>query len=251
VTFTLFPAIDLKDGACVRLQRGEMDRATVYAADPAAQARAWRDAGFGWLHVVDLNGAFAGRTVNGAAVSAILAAVDMPVQLGGGIRDMAAIEGWLAAGVRRVILGSVAVKNPALVTAACRAFPGRVVVGIDARDGRVATEGWADTSAMDLLDVALRFEDAGAAAIVYTDIGRDGMLTGVNLAQTTALAARLSTPVIASGGVASLDDVVALRAAAARGPGTIAGVIIGRALYDGRIDPAAALAASLDASLDA
>jgi len=241
--FTLFPAIDLKDGACVRLQRGEMDRATVYSADPAAQARVWQDAGFEWLHVVDLNGAFAGRPVNGAAVAAILSAVTLPVQLGGGIRDMAQIEHWLAAGISRVILGSAAVKNPALVSEACRAHPGRVVVGIDARDGMVATEGWADTSSVTALDVALRFEDAGAAAIVYTDIGRDGMMTGVNLEQTAALAARLRTPVIASGGVASLADIVALRAAAARGAGTIAGVIVGRALYDGRIDPAAALAA--------
>jgi phosphoribosylformimino-5-aminoimidazole carboxamide ribotide isomerase len=241
--FTLFPAIDLKDGACVRLQRGEMDRATVYAADPAVQARAWQDAGFTWLHVVDLNGAFAGKPVNAAAVSAILAAVTIPVQLGGGIRDMAAIEAWLAAGIRRVILGSVAVKNPALVSEACRTFPGRIVVGIDARDGFVATEGWADTSTVSALDVALRFEDAGAAAIVYTDIGRDGMLTGVNVAQTVELAAKLSTPVIASGGVASLDDVTQLLAAAARAPGRLAGVIIGRALYDGRIDPAAALSA--------
>jgi phosphoribosylformimino-5-aminoimidazole carboxamide ribotide isomerase len=241
--FTLFPAIDLKDGACVRLQRGEMNRATVYSADPAAQARAWQDAGFAWLHVVDLNGAFAGMPVNADAVSAILAAVTIPVQLGGGIRDMAAIETWLAAGIERVILGSVAVKNPALVTTACRAFPGRIVVGIDARNGMVATEGWADTSTASALDVAMRFEDAGAAAIVYTDIGRDGMLTGVNLSQTVDLAAKLSTPVIASGSVASLDDVTALLAAAAQGPGRIAGVIIGRALYDGRIDPAAALSA--------
>jgi phosphoribosylformimino-5-aminoimidazole carboxamide ribotide isomerase len=239
--FTLFPAIDLKDGACVRLQRGEMDRATVYAADPAVQARAWQDAGFTWLHVVDLDGAFAGKPVNAGAVSAILAAVTIPVQLGGGIRDMAAIEAWLAAGIRRVILGSVAVKNPALVSEACRAFPGRIVVGIDARDGFVATEGWADTSTVSALDVALRFEDAGAAAIVYTDIGRDGMLTGVNVTQTVELATRLSTPVIASGGVASLDDVTLLLAAAERAPGRLAGVIIGRALYDGRIDPAAAL----------
>jgi phosphoribosylformimino-5-aminoimidazole carboxamide ribotide isomerase len=240
--FTLFPAIDLKDGACVRLQRGEMDRATVYAADPAAQARDWQDAGFKWLHVVDLNGAFAGKPVNAGAVAAILRTVDIPVQLGGGIRDMAAIEGWLAAGVRRVILGSVAVKNPDLVNAACRSFPDRIVVGIDARDGKVATEGWADTSSASALDIALRFEDAGAAAIIYTDIGRDGMLTGVNLAQTVELAASLRTPVIASGGVASLDDVTALRQAARLGPGRIAGVVIGRALYDGRIDPAAALA---------
>ena len=242
--FTLFPAIDLKDGACVRLQRGEMDHATVYAPDPAAQALAWQDAGFAWLHVVDLNGAIAGKPVNAAAVAAILAAVRIPVQLGGGIRDMAQIETWLGAGVRRVILGSAAVKNPALVSEACCAFPGRIVVGIDARDGKVAAEGWTDATEAGALDVALRFEDAGAAAIVFTDIGRDGMLAGVNVAQTVDLASRLKTPVIASGGVASLDDITALRAAAARGPGTIAGVIIGRALYDGRIDPAAALAAA-------
>jgi phosphoribosylformimino-5-aminoimidazole carboxamide ribotide isomerase len=243
ISFTLYPAIDLKDGACVRLRRGEMDQATVYSTDPAAQARAWQDAGFRWLHVVDLNGAFAGRPVNGAAVAAILAAVTVPVQLGGGIRDMAQIEHWLAAGMNRVILGSAAVKNPGLVAEACRAFPGRIAVGIDARDGLVATEGWADTSAVSALDVAMRFEDAGASAVIYTDIGRDGMLSGVNTDQTAGLAARIRTPVIASGGVASLADIVALRAAAKRGPGTIAGVIIGRALYDGRIDPAAALAA--------
>lgn len=236
---TLYPAIDLKDGQCVRLRRGEMSDATVYSADPAAQARAWQDAGFAWLHVVDLNGAFAGRPVNAAAVTAILGAVTVPVQLGGGIRDMAAIEGWLAAGVRRVILGSAAVKNPLLVRQACQAFPGRIVVGIDARDGKVATEGWADTSAMDAADVARSFEDAGVAAIIYTDISRDGMLSGLNLEQTVDLARALSVPVIASGGVGGLDDLAALRQAAA---GTrIEGVIVGRALYDGRVDPARAL----------
>jgi phosphoribosylformimino-5-aminoimidazole carboxamide ribotide isomerase len=246
--FVIFPAIDLKDGACVRLRRGEMDQATIYSADPAAQALIWQQAGFEWLHVVDLNGAFAGKPVNGSAVEAILRAVTIPVQLGGGIRDMAQIAAWLAAGISRVILGSVAVKNPALVTEACREFPGRIVVGIDARDGMVATEGWADISSTGALDVALRFEDAGVAAIVYTDIGRDGMLTGVNIEQTAALAARLATPVIASGGVASLADVTGLLEEAARGPGTIAGVIVGRALYDGRIDPAAALAACANAA---
>ena len=234
--FTLYPAIDLKDGACVRLRRGEMDQATVYAADPAAQARAWQDAGFAWLHVVDLNGAFAGASANGDAVKAILRAVSVPVQLGGGVRDRAAIETWLAAGVRRVILGSAAVREPALVREACRAFPGRVVVGIDARDGLVATDGWAHTTDRRALDLALSFEDAGVAAIVYTDIGRDGMLSGLNVTETLELANRLATPVIASGGVASLADLEALR-------GTrIAGAIMGRALYDGRIDPAAALA---------
>jgi phosphoribosylformimino-5-aminoimidazole carboxamide ribotide isomerase len=237
---TLYPAIDLKDGQCVRLRRGELDQATVYSADPASQARAWQDAGFAWLHVVDLNGAFAGRPVNGEAVKAILAAVRIPVQLGGGIRDMAGIETWLAAGVHRVILGSAAVKNPALVRQACREFPSRVVVGIDARDGKVATEGWAETSSVSATDVAVSFEDAGVAAIVYTDIGRDGMLSGLNLAQTAALAQAVQTPVIASGGVAGAQDLIALRHAAA---GTrIEGVIVGRALYDGRIDPAEALA---------
>ena len=241
---TLYPAIDLKDGQCVRLRRGAMDDATVYSSDPAAQARAWQEAGFAWLHVVDLNGAFAGRPVNAAAVAAVLDAVDIPVQLGGGIRDMAGIEAWLAAGVRRVILGSAAVKNPALVRQACRAFPGRIVVGIDARDGRVATEGWAETSSIRALDLALSFEDAGVAAIIYTDIGRDGMLSGLNLGETLALAARLATPVIASGGVGSLQDLAALRDAAA-GTG-IEGVIVGRALYDGRVDASAALALLAD-----
>ncbi|MBV8705465.1 MAG: 1-(5-phosphoribosyl)-5-[(5-phosphoribosylamino)methylideneamino]imidazole-4-carboxamide isomerase [Acetobacteraceae bacterium] len=237
---TLYPAIDLKDGQCVRLRRGVMERATVYAPDPAAQARAWQEAGFAWLHVVDLNGAFAGRPVNEEAVRAILAAVSAPVQLGGGIRDMAGIEAWVCAGVRRVILGSAAVKSPALVRDACRAFPGRVAVGIDARDGLVATEGWAETSDMTARELARRVEDAGAAAIIYTDIARDGMLSGLNLAQTVDLAEGLSTPVIASGGVGSLDDLGALKRVAA---GTrIEGVIVGRALYDGRVNPAEALA---------
>jgi phosphoribosylformimino-5-aminoimidazole carboxamide ribotide isomerase len=220
-----------------------MDQSTVYSADPGAQARAWQESGFHWLHVVDLNGAFAGRPVNGDAVAAILAAVTVPVQLGGGIRDIAGIETWLRAGIRRVILGSAAVKNPALVREACRAFPGRIVVGIDARDGYVATEGWAETSAMRALEIALRFEDAGVAAIVYTDIGRDGMLTGLNIEQTMDLAFQLTTPVIASGGVGGLGDLRALKAATdADGAQVIEGVIIGRALYDGRLDPAAALA---------
>ena len=240
MSLTLYPAIDLKDGACVRLKRGAMDQATVYGTDPAAQARAWQDAGFAWLHVVDLNGAFAGRPVNAAAVHAILGAVTIPVQLGGGIRDLAGIEAWLAGGVRRVILGSAAVKTPSLVTEACRAFPGRIAVGIDAREGMVATEGWADTSTIRATDLARRAEDAGAAAIIYTDIGRDGMLTGINLEQTVALARLVTTPVIASGGLGGIADLAALRDAAA---GTaIAGVIAGRALYDGRLDPGAALA---------
>ena len=240
MALTLYPAIDLKDGRCVRLRRGEMDQATIYADDPAAQAVAWRDAGFAWLHVVDLNGAFAGRPVNAEAVTAILAAIDLPVQLGGGIRDMTGIEAWLSAGVRRVILGSAAAKNPALVIEACKAFPGRIAVGIDARDGYVATEGWAEVSTMAAAELGLRFEDAGVTAIIFTDIGRDGMLSGLNLEQTLDLAARLTTPVIASGGVGSLDDLVALRDAAV---GTrIEGVIVGRALYDGRVEPSAALA---------
>jgi phosphoribosylformimino-5-aminoimidazole carboxamide ribotide isomerase len=240
MTLTLYPAIDLKDGKCVRLRRGAMDQATVYADDPAAQARAWQHAGFAWLHVVDLNGAFAGRPVNEAAVNAILDAVQIPVQLGGGIRDMAGIEAWLAAGVRRVILGSAAAKSPSLVLTACRAFPNRIAVGIDARDGLVATEGWAETSTLAARELALRFEDAGVAAIIYTDISRDGMLSGVNIEQTVALAHHVSTPVIASGGVGGLQDLAALQQAATGTP--IEGVVVGRALYDGRIEPAAALA---------
>ncbi len=253
---TLYPAIDLKDGACVRLRRGDMDAATVFSDDPGAQARAWQDAGCTWLHVVDLNGAFAGRPVNTVAVAAILQAATVPVQLGGGIRDMAGVERWLAAGVRRVILGSAAVKTPDLVRDACRAFPGRVAVGIDARDGFVATEGWAETSTIPAAELALRFEDVGVAAVIYTDIGRDGMGTGLNLPATLALAARLRTPVIASGGVGSLADLRALRdvvadggAAASTTAGTAAsaaagieGVIVGRALYNGSIEVAAALA---------
>jgi phosphoribosylformimino-5-aminoimidazole carboxamide ribotide isomerase len=237
---TIYPAIDLKDGRCVRLRRGEMDQATVYSDDPAAQAVVWRDAGFRWLHVVDLNGAFAGQPVNAQAVVGILGAVDIPVQLGGGIRDMAGIEAWIDAGVRRVILGSAAAKNPALVFEACRTFPGRVAVGIDARDGYVATEGWAETSTMPAAELGLRFEDAGVTAIIYTDIGRDGMLSGLNLDQTIALATKLSTPVIASGGVGSLEDLAALERAA-RGT-RVEGVIVGRALYDGRVTPPEALA---------
>jgi phosphoribosylformimino-5-aminoimidazole carboxamide ribotide isomerase len=243
MALTLYPAIDLKDGACVRLRRGEMADATVYSADPGAQARAWQESGCAWLHVVDLNGAFAGRSMNGEAVRAILANVSVPVQLGGGIRDMAGIAAWLEAGITRVILGSAAAKNPALVREACAAFPGRIAVGIDARDGFVATEGWAETSTLPAVDLALKFEDAGVAAIIFTDIGRDGMLTGLNLDQTLDLAARISTPVIASGGVGSLADITALRDRAAGAPGRIDGVIVGRALYDGRVDPAEALRA--------
>jgi phosphoribosylformimino-5-aminoimidazole carboxamide ribotide isomerase len=239
-SLTLYPAIDLKDGQCVRLKRGDMDQATVYADDPGAQALAWQSAGFQWMHVVDLNGAFAGKPVNAAAVRSILRNVTMPVQLGGGIRDIAGIAAWLEAGITRVILGSAAAKNPPLVLEACKAFPGRIAVGIDARDGFVATEGWAETSTMPAADLGLRFEDAGVSAIIYTDIGRDGMLTGLNLEQTVALSNRLTTPVIASGGVGSPAHLIALKNAAA---GTrIEGVIVGRALYDGRVDPAAALA---------
>ncbi|WP_144187069.1 1-(5-phosphoribosyl)-5-[(5-phosphoribosylamino)methylideneamino]imidazole-4-carboxamide isomerase [Elioraea rosea] len=236
----LFPAIDLKGGQCVRLKRGEMDQATVYADDPAAQAKAWEAAGFRWLHVVDLDGAFAGESRNGEAVRAILGAVRLPVQLGGGIRDLAGIEAWLAAGVTRVILGSAAAKNPALTREACRVFPGRIVLGIDAREGMVATEGWAETGALSALDLAARYRDAGAAAIVFTDIGRDGMLAGLNLAATEAMARAVPIPVIASGGLASVEDVRAVRASDAG----IAGVILGRALYDGRITPDEAIAAA-------
>ncbi len=233
-SLTLYPAIDLKDGACVRLKRGDMDEATVYEHDPAKQARAFESAGSAWLHVVDLNGAFAGRPVNHLAVQSILQAVAIPVQLGGGIRDMAGIGAWLEAGISRIILGSAAVKNPILVHQACKSFPGRIVVGIDARDNFVATEGWAETSTLAASDLARRFEDAGVCAIIYTDIARDGMLAGLNLEQTVALSQSISIPVIASGGVGSLDDLHALRAAASAAPG-IEGVIIGRALYDGSI----------------
>jgi len=238
---TLYPAIDLKDGACVRLKRGEMDQATIYGTDPGAQARAWQALGFPWVHVVDLNGAFAGRPVNAGAVRAILASVTIPVQLGGGIRDLDSVESWLAAGISRVILGSSAAKNPALVVEAARKFPGRIAVGIDAKSGHVATEGWAEVSLLTATELTLRLEDAGIAAIIYTDIARDGMLTGLNLPETAALAARISVPVIASGGVAGLADIAALKQAAATAP-NLAGAIIGRALYDGSLDPAEALA---------
>ncbi len=241
-TLTLYPAIDLKDGACVRLKRGEMDQATIYAEDPAAQALAWQDAGFTYLHVVDLNGAFAGRPVNAPAVRAILAAIKIPVQLGGGIRDLAAIESWLEAGITRIILGSAAAKNPALVRHAAQKFPNRIVVGIDARAGMVATEGWAETSTLAATDLAARLEHAGIAAIIYTDISRDGMLTGLNLAETAALAAHTSLPVIASGGLKNLADITALKAEAQKTK-NLSGAILGRALYDGGIDPKSALAA--------
>lgn len=238
---TIYPAIDLKGGQVVRLKRGEMDQATIYAEDPAAQAQSFQAAGFGWVHVVDLDGAFAGRPANADAVRAILAAVPgMKVQLGGGIRTMPVAEAWLDAGVTRIILGSAAVKDPGFAQAACKAFPGRVALGIDARDGMVATEGWAETSDVSATELAKRFEDSGAAAVIYTDIARDGMLGGVNVEATAALARAVALPVIASGGVAGIEDLAALRAANAG----IAGAIIGRALYDGRIDPAVALAAA-------
>ena len=240
MALTLYPAIDLKGGQVVRLKRGDMAQATVYSAEPGAQARKFAAIGFPWVHVVDLDGAFAGRPANSAAVETIIAAIPkVPVQLGGGIRTMETVEAWMERGVRRVILGSAAVKDPDFAFAACKAYPGRVAVGIDARGGLVATEGWAEVSTILATDLAKRFEDAGAAAIIYTDIDRDGMLGGVNLEATLALARAVRLPVIASGGVASLNDLASLAAVASEG---IEGVIIGRALYDGRIDPTAALA---------
>jgi phosphoribosylformimino-5-aminoimidazole carboxamide ribotide isomerase len=234
----LYPAIDLKDGRCVRLLRGEMAAVTVFNEDPAAQARSFIDKGCEWLHVVDLDGAVAGKPVNTAAVDAILATVPVPVQLGGGLRDLAAIDTWLAKGVTRAILGTAALRNPELVREACRRFPKRIAVGIDARDGFVAIEGWSTTSTVRAIELGLRLEDAGAAAIIFTDINRDGAMTGVNIESTVELAWALTTPVIASGGVASLDDLRALKGEAGAG---IEGVICGRALYDGRIDAAAAV----------
>lgn len=234
----LYPAIDLKDGNAVRLVHGEMGSATVFNDDPAAQARAFVEAGCEWLHLVDLNGAFAGEPVNAAPVEAILAACKVPAQLGGGIRDMATIERWIEKGLARVILGTVAVENPALVREAARAFPGHVAVGIDARAGKVATKGWAEETNVDATDLAKSFEDAGVAAIIYTDILRDGAMKGPNIEATEALARAVSIPVIASGGVSSLADLIALR-----DTGVISGAISGRALYDGAIDLAAALKA--------
>ncbi len=240
MTMNLYPAIDLKNGECVRLKQGDMAQVTVFNSDPAAQARAWAAAGFRYLHLVDLDGAFAGRPANAAAVRAIRAAIDLPIQLGGGIRDEATIEAWLDAGITRVILGTVAVRDPALVKVAAKRWPGRVVVGIDARGGRVAVEGWAEASDLDAIDLAKKFTDAGVAAIVYTDIDRDGLLKGVNVAATAAMARAVPIPVIASGGLAGIEDLVALKAEIASGA-RIDGAILGRALYDGRIDPAAAL----------
>ena len=234
----LFPAIDLKDGACVRLVRGDMASATVFSEDPAAQARRFANAGFAWLHVVDLNGAFAGRSVNGAAVNAIRAAVDLRIQLGGGIRNRDAIKDWLALGIDRVVLGTAALRDPDLVRHAAADHPGGVAIGVDARDGRVAVEGWAETTEIGVIELARRFEDCGVVAIIYTDIARDGALTGIDAAAVGGLARQIRTPIIASGGVSSLADITALKAYEADG---IAGIICGRALYDGRIDPAAAL----------
>jgi phosphoribosylformimino-5-aminoimidazole carboxamide ribotide isomerase len=235
----LFPAIDLKDGVCVRLEQGDRARATVFNRDPASQAHRFETQGFRYLHLVDLDGAFAGKPMNAGAVERILETVAIPVQLGGGIRDMATVEAWLGKGVTRVIIGTAAVRDPAFVKEAARAYPERVAVGLDARDGKVAVEGWAETSEMSALDIARRFEDAGVAAIIHTDIARDGLLTGLNLDSTIALAEAISLPVIASGGLASLADIRALLEPRAA---KLGGVIAGRALYDGRLNAAAALA---------
>jgi phosphoribosylformimino-5-aminoimidazole carboxamide ribotide isomerase len=234
----LFPAIDLKDGQCVRLKLGDMAQATVYNEDPTAQAQAFEDQGFKWLHVVDLNGAFQGESVNGHAVEAILKATKNPVQLGGGIRTLAHIESWLHKGLARVILGTVAVRNPALVKEACKLFPGKVAVGIDAKGGKVAVEGWAEASTLEVIELANQFEGAGVSAIIYTDIDRDGVLTGINWESTLALADAVSIPVIASGGLASIKDIERMLRPDAK---KLEGAITGRALYDGRIDPAEAL----------
>ncbi|TMJ14456.1 MAG: 1-(5-phosphoribosyl)-5-[(5-phosphoribosylamino)methylideneamino]imidazole-4-carboxamide isomerase [Alphaproteobacteria bacterium] len=235
----LFPAIDLKNGQCVRLEQGDMARATVFNLDPVAQACAFAAQGFEYLHVVDLDGAFAGKPMNAHAVEAMLKAVTMPLQLGGGIRDLATVEAWLAKGVARVIIGTAAVRDPEFVKSAAKRFPGRVAVGLDARDGKVAVEGWAETSQVTALEIAQRFEDAGVAAIIFTDIARDGLLKGLNLEATIGLAEHISLPVIASGGLASIEDVKGLLTPRAK---KLAGAIAGRALYDGRLDPAAALA---------
>ncbi len=228
---TVFPAIDLKDGNCVRLYKGDMDAATVFSDNPAAQAKEFVDAGCTWLHLVDLNGAFAGEPVNAAAVDAILAATDVPVQLGGGIRDIATMERWLGAGISRLILGTLAVKNPALVKEACKLFPGKIAVGIDAKGGMVAVEGWAEASELEVTELALKFEDAGVAAIIHTDIDRDGTLTGVNAEASSALAEAVSIPVIASGGVKDINDIHRVADA-----GNLEGVVTGRAIYDGRLN---------------
>jgi phosphoribosylformimino-5-aminoimidazole carboxamide ribotide isomerase len=240
----LFPAIDLKEGLAVRLEQGDMARATIFHRDPAVQAQAFAQQGFEYLHVVDLDGAFAGKPVNAAAVERILEVIGIPVQLGGGVRDMATVERWLGKGVDRVIIGTAAVRNPALVKEAAKKFPGRVAVGLDAKDGKVAVEGWAETSQLTALDIARRFEDAGVAAIIYTDVSRDGMLKGLNFDATIALADTISIPVVASGGLASLDDIRALLEPRAR---RLEGAIAGRALYDGRLNPAEALKLIRDA----
>jgi phosphoribosylformimino-5-aminoimidazole carboxamide ribotide isomerase len=240
----LFPAIDLKNGQCVRLEQGDMARATVFNLDPAAQAKSFAAQGFEYLHVVDLDGAFAGKPMNAQAVETMLKAVTMPLQLGGGIRDLKTVEAWLAKGVARVIIGTAAVRDPELVKNAARKFPGRVAVGLDARDGKVAVEGWAETSQVTALEIAQRFEDVGVAAIIFTDIARDGLLKGLNLDATLALADRISIPVVASGGLASIEDVRAMLTPRAK---KLAGAIAGRALYDGRLDAAAALALIRDA----
>jgi phosphoribosylformimino-5-aminoimidazole carboxamide ribotide isomerase len=240
----LFPAIDLKNGQCVRLEQGDMARATVFNLDPAAQAKSFAAQGFEYLHVVDLDGAFAGKPVNAMAVEAMLKIVSMPVQLGGGIRDLRTVEGWLEKGITRVIIGTAAVRDPELVRSAAKKFPGRVAVGLDARDGKVAVEGWAETSQVTALEIAQRFEDAGVAAIIFTDIARDGLLKGLNLDATIALADSISIPVIASGGLASIEDVKAMLRPRAK---KLEGAIAGRALYDGRLDPSAALAMIRDA----
>jgi len=234
----LFPAIDLKDGRCVRLKRGEMESATIFNDDPAAQARAFESAGFEWLHCVDLNGAFEGRSINGDAIAAIRKAIKLPIQLGGGIRDRGAIDAWLDVGITRIIMGTAALRDPQLVKDSARAHPGKIAVGIDAKDGKVAVQGWAEASEIEVVELARRFEDAGVASIIFTDIARDGMLGGVNVAATAALANSVRIPIIASGGVSGMSDVEALMAAPSR---NILGVVIGRALYDGRIDSTAAL----------
>jgi phosphoribosylformimino-5-aminoimidazole carboxamide ribotide isomerase len=234
----LFPAIDLKEGLAVRLEQGDMARATIFHRDPAAQARAFEEQGFEYLHIVDLDGAFAGKPMNAAAVDRILETVGIPVQLGGGVRDTATVENWLEKGIDRIVIGTAAVRDPPFVKQAARDYPGRIAVGLDARDGKVAVEGWAETSELSVLDIARRFEDVGVSAIVYTDIARDGMLQGLNLDATVALAEAIRIPIIASGGLASIEDIKELLSPRA---GKLAGAIAGRALYDGRLDAAEAL----------